>query len=360
MWSQVMRVDRPVSCRSRGGFTLIELLVVVAIIALLISILLPSLNKARKQARTTVCASRIGQLGKCILGYSDDYEETPPFIGLGFDDLKDLGDDTSTAPYDLSRMECYEWALHEAWVSKPIVKDYLGGPKNMIWFTGEEDWQSEAEGVGLQWVDDWVPSTGSLFTYARFANTYRCPDFERIPAKWQSAFNYTRSVLGRKWILPPWVRTEPDWWEPEPLTLQIGAPGPIMRLSQVYAPANLGMLFDEWWFRNVAGDPTTVINDAHPNELATGGWMGCDSIWYPIGDEWGRYHGAKVAGEPVIAGEPTMIEQANICYYDGHVALRRDVWPDRMFDVFDYPKLLVYVLGEIFAQRGIHENITLP
>jgi len=42
------------------------------------------------------------------------------------------------------------------------------------------------------------------------------------------------------------------------------------------------------------------------------------------------------------------------------VAQRRDVWPDRMFDVFDYPKLLVYVLGEIFAQRGIHENITLP
>lgn len=44
-------------------FTLIETLVVVSVIALLISILLPSLSKARQQARTTVCLSRCRQLG---------------------------------------------------------------------------------------------------------------------------------------------------------------------------------------------------------------------------------------------------------------------------------------------------------
>ena len=54
------------------GFTLIELLVVVSIIALLVAILMPSLGKARGQARAVVCASHMRQYGLALVYYVDD------------------------------------------------------------------------------------------------------------------------------------------------------------------------------------------------------------------------------------------------------------------------------------------------
>lgn len=56
----------------RKAFTLIELLVVIAIIALLMSILMPALNRVKKQARSVACLSKLKQWGLFFAMYAED------------------------------------------------------------------------------------------------------------------------------------------------------------------------------------------------------------------------------------------------------------------------------------------------
>ena len=87
--------DRSNRSRQDSGFTLIELLVVISIIALLVSILMPALGKARKQARDVFCRANTHGIMMATNTYSMSYDDFLPFSGrdwpyMGMLDFPDL------------------------------------------------------------------------------------------------------------------------------------------------------------------------------------------------------------------------------------------------------------------------------
>jgi prepilin-type N-terminal cleavage/methylation domain-containing protein/prepilin-type processing-associated H-X9-DG protein len=107
-------VELPVvSQRKRKAFTLVELLVVIGIIAVLIGILLPALNRARAQAQTVACLANLRSIGQSIAIYAVGNRQSLPYgywDGVGRPDGTDVAGGTAYF-HNPAAPNATDWAL---------------------------------------------------------------------------------------------------------------------------------------------------------------------------------------------------------------------------------------------------------
>ncbi len=133
--------------KSKTAFTLIEVLVVVAIIALLVSILLPSLARAREQSRMAICKANMKQILTAQMLYVAEARKLPA-----------------------TQYVFYYWNV-------PYTRDMNLKHTNWMW-EGATGYTSRKE---PHFLED-VPQRGTIFRYTRDAKLYVCPsDHEGEP-----------------------------------------------------------------------------------------------------------------------------------------------------------------------------------
>ncbi len=255
---QVTRQAHPLcECsRPRPGFTLIELLVVVSIIALLLSILLPSLKNAREQARMVKCLAHQRGLAQAGFTFGQDHGGRFQLVAEGRA-VNDVDPSRKKYSYD-DQGELLAWpvAMAEASGLTGYDHNYRWGVRANDWVTADQRRQYIAQDFLLatcpsdaaQISTPVYPSGGQLKPY---------PEGVELPdgAQYWGMLSYgiNEDVVGAD----DYYAVDPETKKPKPACWKDGKTGQIARDAGKRLEGNLDRVFDP--------GSCLLIVDAGPN-----------------------------------------------------------------------------------------------
>ena len=268
----------------RSAFTLIEVLVVVAIIALLLAILLPSLSKARELSRRTVCAVQQKEFAKGTLMYLVDSRDTLPGPIHGAMELESAG---KVASGD-----------YEQWHLPSFIRKYF-----------------QDRGRKGQLTDEVASCpTASILTASSYKKVFQSGDYRRPFTYALNNWNREQSSQVDYGTDPPWYFGYPNyyWNNSGPPFTPLATP---TALTKDAAPKKISVIrqpASEWVFGDAfRWDPVPPIPMG--STLRSGQW------------QRGTYQLSFVHenGLELIPKSPYHSGGINVTMFDGHVEWQR-------------------------------------
>ncbi len=260
--------------RRNRAFTLIELLVVVAIIALLISILLPTLSTARQQARAVLCLTQLKQFGTGLAVYVNVHNDVLP-------------------PGRLPRVDaCNTFAEIEGGVKyRPTVLAMLSGSIGAPPFADPQACRDTLDRSG-------EPGDRQNYDYP----AYVCPTRRDWTDERNASYGWNYQFLGNSRLVNDQIGVYKNW--PVPLT-RVRRPGLTVALADAMGTAAFYAVEDRLAYNN---------NSREKDELGNEGFN-LDPPWVDpsdLGEMAATDKTARAAADPRHRG------RANVLWVDGH------------------------------------------